>query len=151
MSYQKNIYHIVFSTYKRQNTIETRHEREMYAYMLGIMRNLGAFVHRIGGMPDHVHILVDIPAKIAVSDFVRTLKSNTTAWVKEQNLFHSWSGWSEGYGVFTCSFNDKDNIIRYIKSQKEHHSRESFVDEYRSILSENGISPDEWFPSSTTS
>ncbi|EPR66516.1 putative transposase [Cyclobacterium qasimii M12-11B] len=63
--------------------------------------------------------------------------------MKEQKNFPLWESWGKGYGSFTCSFREKDQIISYIKNQKSHHQKESFVDEYKRLLKENGIEFDE--------
>ena len=106
------------------------------------MKREGAHIHRIGGMPDHVHILVDIPADISLSKFVQKLKQESSYLAKEAIELPLWSGWAEGYGGFSYSANEIDNVKQYIINQKEHHKRVSFIDEYRIWLLENGISPD---------
>ena len=139
MSYQRLIYHLVFSTHMREGTIEESHERELYTYMLGTMRNLGAHVYRIGGMPDHVHIILSIPAKTAISDFVRDLKTASSVWTKGCPSFPRWRGWSDGYGAFSCSFNDLTAVVDYVKNQKEHHRKTSFSEEFKQLLVQHNI------------
>ena len=139
MSYQRLIYHLVISTHMREGTIEKSHERELYTYMLGTMRNLGAHVYRIGGMPDHMHIILSIPAKTAISDFVRDLKTAASVWMKNSPSFPRWRGWGDGYGVFSCSFNDLTAVVDYVKNQKIHHRKTSFDDEYKQLLVQHNI------------
>ena len=79
MSYTNLIYHIVFSTYRRKPTIVEEHERELYAYINGFINNLDGKLYRVGGMPDHLHILVSIPPQISVSEFVRRIKFSTNS------------------------------------------------------------------------
>lgn len=147
MSYCKLIYHLVFPTYRRGNDIPEAYERELYAYMLGVMRNLGAYVFRIGGMPDHVHIIVEIPAKISVSDFVRIVKCSTSAWLKRQEHFPEWKGWAEGYAAFTCLYNNVKTHVAYVMGQKTHHRKASFQEECERLWTEHGIVKAEcpWF------
>lgn len=66
-------------------------------------------------------------------------------WMKQQKNFHLWESWGKGYGSFTCSYNVKEHLISYIKNQKGHHQKESFLDEYKRLLKENGIEYDERF------
>ena len=139
MSYCRLTYHIVFATYRRCPTIHAEHERELYQYIYGIMKRLGGFVHRIGGMPDHIHILADIPPTMTVSEFVKAVKQSSSIWMKNNRNFPHWDGWTNGFGAFSCSLSDKDRILKYIMGQKEHHQKLSFADEYKKFLIDNGI------------
>ena len=147
MSFTRFSYHLVFSTQNRQNTISIEGERFLYKILYDIMKNEGAYVYRIGGMPDHVHILVDIPANISVAKFVQKVKQESSFLAKQLPELPLWRGWAEGYGGFTYSLNEIEKIKHYIINQKEHHKRISFIDEYRAWLIENGISVDApYFP-----
>ena len=142
MSFTRFIYHLVFPTKDRQNTISIEGEKVLYKILYDIMKQEGAYVHRIGGMPDHVHILVDIPANTSPAAFVKKLKQESSFLAKQASELPQWNGWAEGYGGFTYSFEDIDTIKQYIINQKEHHKKTSFIDEYRAWLIENRISPD---------
>ena len=90
MSHTSLTCHIVFSTYKRANVINIAHERELYKYMYDFATKRGIKVFRIGGMPDHVHLLCEIPAKLAVADFVKLLKSETSKFMRFNPHFPDW-------------------------------------------------------------
>ncbi len=145
MSFTKSVYHIVFGTKYRQQTISTELERRLYTILYNLMKSYGAFVYRIGGMPDHVHILVDISSKNTLSDFVKRLKQESSYLIKREDSCNSWNGWGEGYGAFTYSISDIPSVIEYINNQKEHHKKVSFIEEYRQWLIEMGVSPNEPF------
>jgi hypothetical protein len=84
---------------------------------------------------------------IAPMDFAKDIKVSSSVWMKRSNLFPSFYGWAVGYGSFTCSYMDIDRLIEYIKNQQERHKKMSFEDEYRKLLFEYGITPDEkYFP-----
>ena len=147
MSYTKLFYHIVFSTKQRTTTINTECERDLYAYIMGIINQLGGQLYRLGGMPDHIHILANIPANIAVADFVKTIKQSSSVWLRSNPNFPNWNGWEDGYAALSYSQQELPKIINYIKGQKEHHKNISFIDEYRTWLIEMGFSPnDPYFP-----
>jgi REP element-mobilizing transposase RayT len=135
----------VFSTYKRKPTIAEAHERDLYAYIMGIVKGLDAHLFRIGGMPDHVHIVVSLPSKISLADFVKEVKLSSGNWLLHNSMFPLWEKWEEGYGAFTYSYNDLDEVINYVRNQKEHHKNVSFAEEYRQFLVEAGIDFDEKF------
>jgi hypothetical protein len=78
---------------------------------------------------------------------VRDIKVASSLWMKNSSLFPKFKGWSVGYGSFTCSYYDLDRLIEYIKNQQEHHKKVTFEEEYRELLLQNGIIPDEkYFP-----
>ena len=143
MSYTTSYYHIVFRTYRSEPTIQTDHERNLYAYIYGIAKNLRCQTYRIGGMPDHVHMFVSLPSTMPVAEFVQRVKTNTSKWMKGNPDFPNFKGWSREYAGFSYSLRDKDMIVSYIMRQKEHHHRVSFAEEYRAFLEENGIAVDE--------
>ncbi len=134
MSYRKLIYHAVFPTHARQRTINEEHAADLYAYIAGIIKKQGGYLHAIGGMPDHVHILLEIPATITVADCIKDIKQYSSAWLYENPDFPMWDGWSEGYAGFTCSAFDIDGVVKYIDGQKEHHGKKSFAEELKEIL-----------------
>jgi putative transposase len=82
---------------------------------------------------------------LAPADLVRDIKTSSSIWIKKSKLFPLFAGWSEGYGSFTCSYRDLDMLIEYVKNQQNHHKKITFEQEYRVILSEAGITPDERF------
>ena len=139
MSYISLTYHIVFATYRRMPSIVIEHERELYKYIHDFSRERGIHVWRIGGMPDHVHLLCNIPSTIAPSRFVQSLKAETSKFLRVNPHFHLWEKWGEGVCIITKSRGDVDTVINYIKGQKEHHRRIPFQDELREFLKENGI------------
>ena len=146
-SYRQHLYHIVFTTKHNLDTIKQDHVNELYAYITGIIKNKNSHLYRINGIENHVHILTDIHPSIASADFVRDIKASSSFWIKNTILFSSFIGWEEGYGSFTCSYRDLNMLIEYIKNQQDHHKTVTFEDEYRRLLLEAGITPDErYFP-----
>ena len=139
MSYTQTSYHIVLRTHRSIPAIVEDHERELYSYMLGFINNKNSHLYRIGGMPDHVHLFVSLPATLAMSKFVQELKIASSKWLKANPDFPLFDGWSKEYAGFSYNLRDKDMIVGYIAKQKEHHSQKTFAEEYREFLTENGI------------
>ena len=147
MSFTKLSYHIVFSTKHRMPTIVLGEPHTLYRILHSIAKSKGAYVRRIGGMKEHVHILVDIPAELSVAEFVKTLKGQSSKALYASDEFPDWNGWSEGYGAFTVSYDNIQTVYNYIARQWEHHADINFIDEYRQWLLSNGISSDHpYFP-----
>lgn len=143
MSYTNLVYHIVFRTYRSIPAIEEAHEREFYAYVHGYIMHHRAKLYRIGGMPDHVHMLVSLPADLAVSEFVRGLKYATNGWMRNNPSFPIFAGWGEGYAAFTYSKDQIPVVKNYIINQKEHHRQTTFAEEYRKFILDCGGEIDE--------
>ncbi len=142
-SYRQILYHIVFCTYKRENTIPEKYQEDLYKYIWGVIKNRNGVLYRINGMENHIHILSDLHPTIALSDFIKEIKTASNKWMKENGNFPCFSSWAEGYCALTYSIRNKDMIVNYIRNQKEHHQTVSFEDEYRKLLRENGIEWDE--------
>jgi len=144
-SYPQIYYHIVFRTDNGGNVLLQENRRDLFAYMMGIMKSRNCHLYRINGMEDHIHILCDLHPSIALANLVRDIKASSSLWIKAQPFFSEFVGWADGYGAFTCSNSDKDRVIAYIKNQQEYHKTKSFLDEYRELLNEHGITIDEKF------
>lgn len=143
MSYTQSIYHIVFRTKYGQDTIVEEHERELYTYLYGIVKNKKSHLYRIGGMPNHIHMLVDLHPTIALSDFMKELKEKSSKWLKTQPNFPDFVGWAEGYAALSKKSSDVETVTNYIKGQKEHHEKCEFPAEYRKLLEDHGVEIDE--------
>ena len=143
MSYIQSFYHIVFRTYRSEPTIPVKHDRELYAYIYGIAKNLHCETFRIGGMPDHVHIFASLPPSLPIAAFVQRVKTDSSKWLKTNPNFPLFQGWAREYAGLSKSAGEKDTTIRYIMRQKEHHKRITFAEEYRAFLVENGVAIDE--------
>ena len=102
-THQQLLYHIVFSTKNRQRWLTDGFRDEVFAYMTGVAKNQGGFVIRVGGFYDPVHLLVSIPAKLCVSDFVGALKSNSSKHINETSELLRKFGWQDGFGAFAVS------------------------------------------------
>ena len=139
MSYTTSYYHIIFHTLHNKPAIVEEHEKELYRYIWGLCRNKRVFLHRVGGMPNHLHLMVNLPPSLSVADFVRELKTSTNTWLKSNHSFPLFEGWSTGYAGLSYGRNDVERVVNYIKNQKRHHQGISFADEIRTLFKENGM------------
>lgn len=144
MSYCSLIYHIVFRPFASERVITADHADDFYRYLCGFVQSRGSKVCRIGGMPDHTHLLVQISPTVAVSDFMRDLKTSASVWMKDnREWFPHFRGWGKSYCAITVSASRVPSVARYIEHQKEHHTRKSYADEMREICRAYGIEMDE--------
>jgi len=144
-SYRQHLYHLVFRTKDSLPNIKQDHVNELYAYITGIVKHKNSHLYRINGIENHLHVLTDMHPSIAPADFMREIKVSSSLWMKSSRLFPTFKGWAVGYGSFTCSYMDMDRLIDYIKKQQDHHKKITFEEEYRILLQEYGITPDERF------
>lgn len=142
-TYRQIFYQLVFGTKHRQSTIAKENEVELYKYISGIIKEKNCKLYRINGIEDHIHIMSDLHPSICLSDYIKTIKVASSIWMKASGKFPAFEAWQTGYGAFTYSSREKNMIINYIKNQKEHHKSECFYEEYKRLLSENGIEFDE--------
>lgn len=145
MSLVKNYIHIVFSTYRRRDTIPEDDKRALLAYIHTFCKDKKVTLKRINAYRNHVHMLINLPPTMALADFVGKAKAMSSAAFKGNHKFPKFEGWSKGYGAFSISHWDISKIISYIANQEQHHSRETLDNELRRIAIENGEDIDEFF------
>ncbi len=145
MAYFQLFYHLIIRTYRSGATIPEEYEKELYMHIYNYAEKHECKVYRINGMPDHVHIFLSIPPKIAISDFAHNMKLATSKSLKYNEHFPDWEGWGESFGVISYCIRDKEMLINYIKNQKEHHKKVSTLDEIMTLYDENQIEYDKKF------
>ena len=97
----------------------------------------------INNVPDHLHFFAGLNLKQSISQLMQLVKGDSSEFINKKQFTPRKFQWQDGYGAFTYSMKDIDNLIEYVKNQKEHHRKETFVDEYKRILKENSIEFDE--------
>ena len=142
-TYTQLLYQIVFSTKYQENTMIETGQKTLYGYIWGILKKKKCHLYRIGGVENHIHIVTHIHQSVAIADLVKDIKLASGDFIKREKIFPGFSGWQEGYGVFTYHISAKDNLIGYVKNQKEHHRKTSFREEYIALLKEHQIEFDE--------
>ncbi|MGC2323814.1 MAG: IS200/IS605 family transposase [Terriglobales bacterium] len=131
--------HIVFSTKDRRPFIPEDKTRLLWKYLAGIAKHYGMRTLAIGGMPDHVHILLSVASEMPVAKAVNVLKSNSSKWMRAQA--HQFA-WQEGYAAFSVSTSGMSKVTDYINHQPEHHKTRDFAQEYLSLLKKHGVKYD---------
>jgi REP element-mobilizing transposase RayT len=144
-SLAKVIVHIVYSTKHRQSWLKDPGLRsELYAYNATVLKNdVDSPAILINGVEDHLHILCLLSRKFAIMEVIKASKTETSKWLKKQGVAYADFQWQAGYGAFSVSESDVEQVKRYIAGQEEHHRRISFQDEFREICKRHGIEIDE--------
>ena len=133
----------VFAVRNRRALIHESWENELQKYITGIVQDNNHKMLQINNMPDHLHCLVGLRPNQSCSDLMKLVKSGSSSWINNNNLSKTPFSWQDGYGAFSYSKKDIENVIRYIQNQKIHHRKESFLDEYRRFLKEFEVEYDE--------
>jgi putative transposase len=142
-SYTNLLYHLVFSTKERRPLITPECEPRLYEYIGGTIRGLDGISLELNGTEDHVHVLAKLRPDRALSDVLRKLKANASGWMHDVFPEVKDFSWQRGYGAFTVSQSNVEEVRSYLRRQKEHHANISFRDEFIQFLKGNGIEYDE--------
>ena len=137
--------HVVFSTKERRPMIRPEIEEELYRYISALCRDAKSPVIRIGGVADHLHILLSLARTISASDLIVSIKANSSRWIKTKGEFYRIFSWQNGYGAFSVSQSMRARVVNYIAQQKEHHQKISFKEEFLMMLQKANIEFDERF------
>ena len=135
-TFYKHHFHIVFSTKHRQKLITKQLQPKLWAYMVGICRNVGILAIAIGGIEDHVHALVEHKPEMTVPKAVNLLISNSSRWMKQDGIKFAWQ---EGYASFAVSASNVSTVKRYVLNQEAHHRKMTYEDELLTLLRKHGI------------
>ena len=137
-------FHVVFSTKDRMPLIATEWRERLHAYLGGVVRNVDGIPEAVGGIADHVHLLLGLRATSCIADVVRDLKAVSSRWIHEE-IGQGKFAWQEGYGAFTVSPSQREIVREYITKQEEHHRVRTFQEEYVELLKRSGVEYDERF------
>ncbi len=141
-TYPNVLIHCVFSTKRRRDLIPDELLERLGQYFIGIGKNHDVPVPCAGGTANHIHLLIALPATIALATVVQTLKANSSRWIGKHGLDFAWQ---EGYGAFSVSASNVSAVKQYIAHQLEHHAKHSFEDEFVSLLRKSGVAYDPKF------
>ena len=144
-TYSKIYLHFVFAVQNRMSLISPSWQNDLYKYMAGIILKNNHKAYCINGMPDHVHALVSMNPKQSPSDLMHDVKRSSSLWINENKLVRGKFSWQEGFGVFSYGNSQIPSIANYIETQKEHHAKHTFIEEYKALLKVFEIEYDEQY------
>lgn len=131
--------HTVFGTKNREGFLTRDIRARLWPYLGGIARENHMRALAVGGMADHVHLLLSVPTTLSVSKAMQILKTNSSKWIHETFPELRSFAWQEGYGAFSIGLSGIDHTIRYIETQEQHHRVRSFREELESFLHKHGL------------
>lgn len=142
-TYTQCYFHLVFSPKNKEALIKKEWRSDLEKYITAVVQNNGHKLLAVGGMPDHMHILIGYNPIERIPDLVEEIKTSTNKWIKENKLSKFKFEWQRGYGAFTHSKTQIDKVVNYILTQEEHHKKRTFQEEYMEILNKNGVEYDD--------
>ncbi len=137
------IVHIVFSTKERNPWIQPEIEPELYAYLSATCRNFDSPVIQLNGIADHIHMLLLLGKTIPISKLISEVKTSSSRWLKTKGNQYRDFSWQNGYGAFSVSRPSINGAIKYVASQKNHHKKVTFKEEFLLMLDRAKIKYDE--------
>src|ERR1700733_11150142 len=135
--------HCVFSTKDRVKDLNPEVQGRLWPYMGGIAKQNGVIPKCIGGVSDHVHLLVALPARMAAAKAIQLIKAGSSAWIHQTFPELQNFSWQQGYGAFSVGISQVQETVRYIEQQLEHHRTRTFQEEYTAFLKKHGPHFDE--------
>ena len=143
MSYISSYFHCVFSTKERRPHITPELRERLWPFLGGIARQNQMKALEIGGVADHVHILISLPSTMAISKAMQLIKGGSSKWIHDTFPDQREFAWQEEYGAFSVSVSQLDKIVGYIQGQEKHHRRVTFQEEFLALLKKHRIEYDE--------
>lgn len=133
----------VFAVKGRENLLLKTWREEVFKYISGIIEGKNQKSIIVNGVSDHVHILVGLRPAMSISDLIRDVKNNSSNFINKKGFIKRHFEWQDGYGVFSYSHSQIDEVYKYIQNQEQHHKKFTFKEEYHSFLKKFEIENDE--------
>ncbi|MGA2556088.1 MAG: IS200/IS605 family transposase [Verrucomicrobiota bacterium] len=143
VSYISSYFHCVFSTKERRPLITPELRTRLWPFLGGIARQNNMKAIEIGGVEDHIHILLSLPATMALSKALQLIKGGSSKWIHETFPAQRTFAWQEEYGAFSVSVSQLDKTVEYIKGQEAHHRQRTFQEEFLALLKRHRIEYDD--------
>lgn len=124
----------VFAVKYRAAIIARDWKERLHQYITGMFQANDHKMLQINSMPDHIHIFIGMRPNQSISSLIQNVKTESSKWVKAQNLCSFPFAWQEGYGAFSYAKSQVPSVIRYIQNQEIHHRKETFLNEYKRFL-----------------
>lgn len=142
-TYSQIYIQIVFAINGRENLLQKPWREEVFKYIAGIVKGKNQKPIIVNGVSNHVHLFVGLRPSISVSDLVRDIKNNSSNFINEQKFVRARFSWQEGFGSFSYSHSQIEQVYQYILNQEEHHKKKSFREEYLDFLKKFEVEYDE--------
>ncbi len=137
--------HCVFAVKGCESVLYRKWRDEVFRYMAGIIANKGQKPIIVNGVADHVLLFIGLKPSMALSELVREAKNNTSNFINSKGWVRGKFAWQDGYGAFSHSRSQVEDVYQYILNQEEHHRKRLFRDEYLDMLKKFEVEFDEQY------
>ncbi|MBB6128257.1 IS200/IS605 family transposase [Mucilaginibacter lappiensis] len=144
-TYTQLYIHFVFAVKYRHAVIDEKWEGRLQKYITGVTQNNGHKLLAINTMPDHLHLFVGLNPKQSISELMKLVKGDSSEFINKEGFTKRKLYWQEGYGAFSNSRSQIDDVVKYILNQKEHHRKKTFREEYLQVLKDYAVEYDEQY------
>ena len=135
----QSIYHIVFSTFNQEKTLNGNGQRILFKYIWEVLKNRNCELYRINGTATHLHLAIQLQPLVPLDALIKDIQQSTTTFIGESRIFQDFAGWQDGYYAFSHSFKEKNDLIEFIKNQEGLHQETSLNDEIKDLLKTHGV------------
>jgi putative transposase len=142
-SFSSSLHHCVFATKRREPLLTPEVRERLWLYLGGIARENDMKAVAIGGVSDHVHMLLSLPATTSVAKAMQLLKGDSSKWIHETFPELRSFAWHEGYAAFSIGVSGMEGTRAYIRNQEEHHRTRTYREEVITFLKQHGLPFDE--------
>lgn len=140
----RNVYseinlHLAWHTKDNAPVLVGSIEKHLYGFLKDrALQTPGMYFHEIGGMEDHVHLVVCVPPTLLISDWIGQMKGSSSHYINHRIANRHLLDWQTGYGVVSFGTADLPWVIRYVRNQKQHHAKRTTQDRLERIEAEAG-------------
>ena len=133
-TYSRILIHLVFAVKYRKAVLDKSWRQELFQYIIGVIEKRNHKVCAIGGVEDHIHILVSMTSDQSISELVRDVKRSSALWIVEKKFVRTNFAWQKGFGAFSYAKSQLHTVADYVQNQEKHHAKQTFHDEYLRFL-----------------
>ena len=134
--------HAIFHVKNNKCLIKPENDKELYAYIGGVLGISRSIPIAINGTENHIHVLCMMSKNISLATLMEDIKGDSSRWIKSLGPHYRDFAWQGGYAGYSVSQSKVEVVKRYIENQKIHHQKQSLQEEYVQFLNENGVDYD---------
>ncbi|PKD42853.1 IS200/IS605 family transposase [Rhodohalobacter barkolensis] len=144
-TYHKIYLHTVFAVKNKKALISPEWEYKLHSVIGNLINQSGGKSLIVNGMPDHIHCFFQKQPSISESELMQSVKAKSSKWINDNGLSVRRFSWQKGFGCFSYSESQKNDVYRYVRNQKEHHRKMTFREEYEKLLKSFNVQYDDKF------
>lgn len=138
-SYSRCWLHLIWATLNRERSLDKSAAVKLSGFLHEYSQSKDIYMKINYVNAEHVHALIDLPTKYSIEETIKLLKGASSHWVNQNRIVAAKFSWGRGYGAFSVSHSNVNDVARYIANQEEHHRRKTFAEEYEKFVRVYGL------------